>query len=232
MKELICFITHNFSKIFLNNLIKIDNSVNVDLYDVLVLFDSRHTYDESNIKFQNITVVKVDVIRTSYDDKGHTLYIHFFRKNKYILQNYKYIWIIENDVYHKDLLYFIYKHQCYEYDLLVSEYGLRDKIWPWTNTLRGFSKVISVGVLAVIMRMSNQMLINLLENLDVNYSGYLEAILPHICINYKFTLHQFLPELLGVLTVDNSNTLLKLIKEDIINNTTNFIENKVYHPIK
>jgi hypothetical protein len=161
------------------------------------------------------------------------MYINYFRTNKTEINKYDYIWIVENDVYFPtSFKVFIDKYRNYEYDLLVSEYGLRDKGWMWTNTLRGFSKVQPVGVLAVIARFSQRFFINLIEYIDVKYYGYLEAVLPHICVEYNFSIQQFLPEMCGILTTNPGLPLLRLIKEDIINKRRNFIEDKIYHPIK
>ena len=71
-----------------------------------------------------------------------------------------------------------------------------------------------------------------MDNLDKAYFGYLEALLPHICIEKNLVIQQFLPEKCGILTTNANLPLLELIKSDIINNTRKFIENKIYHPIK
>jgi hypothetical protein len=161
------------------------------------------------------------------------MYINYFKNNIDLLKKYTYIWVVENDVYFpQSFKIFIDKYANYEYDLLVSEYGLRDKGWIWTNTLRGFSKVNNIGVLAVIARFSQRFLLNLVENIDINYFGYLEAVLPHICQEYNFSIQQFLPEMCGILTTNPGLPLLKFIKEDIINKRRDFIEDKIYHPIK
>ena len=72
----------------------------------------------------------------------------------------------------------------------------------------------------------------LVLGIDSEYVGFMEAILPQICRKRGFTIGQFLPELCGVLTTDKKNPLIKLIERDIINRTTEYIENKLYHPIK
>jgi hypothetical protein len=230
--DLLIFITHNFNNEFINTLNKVDEKfANLN---VIVLFDSSCKYDNSiSSKFNNITILPTGKINTSYDFSGHTMYINYFKSNRDELNKYRYIWVIENDVYFPlSFKVFLDKYADYEYDLLVSEYGLRDKRWGWTNSLRGFSKVNNIGVLAVITRFSQRLLINLVENIDVNYHGYLEAILPHICHEYNFTIQQFLPEMCGVLTTNPALPLLRLIKEDIINKQRNFIEDKIYHPVK
>ena len=230
--NLIIFLTHHFNDIFLNTLIRINNTYTDS--DIIVLFDNNKTYDISiNILLKNITIYKVNLINTSYDRLGHSMYINFFREKKELLNQYNYYWIIENDVYFpNNLKTFIDKHKIYNYDLLVPEYGCRDVSWGWIQSLNGFTKTYNIGVLAVIMRLSLKLMNILINSIDSIYSGYIEAILPHICIENNLSIHQFLPELCGILTTDNNNKLIKLIKQDIINNTTYLIENKIYHPIK
>ena len=200
----------------------------------LRLFDNHHHYDTSiDSKLQNIQIIKINRINTSYDQKGHSMYINYFKNNYHEIDKYEYIWIIENDVYYMNsLIEFIDIHKIYQNDLFVSEYGVRSRSWPWTNTLHGFNKKYNIGVLAVIMRFSRLFLLTLLDNLDKTYFGYLEALLPHICIENNLVIQQFLPEKCGILTTNANLPLLELIKSDIINNTRKFIENKIYHPIK
>ncbi len=230
--NLIIFLTHHFNDIFLNTLKKINNTYTDS--DVIVLFDNDKNYDITiNDILPNIKIFKINRIQTSYDRLGHSMYINFFRNNQQLLNQYKYFWIIENDVYFpENLKIFIDKHSIYNYDLLVPEYGCRDVSWGWIQSLYGFKKTFDIGVLAVIMRMSSKLMSLLINSIDIIYSGYIEAILPHICIDNNLSIQQFLPELCGVLTTDNNNPIIKLIKQDIINNTKNIIEYKIYHPIK
>lgn len=230
--DLLLFITHNFNPEFLNTLTKVDEQyANLT---VIVLLDESANVDPLVVnRFKNITIKPTSKINTSYDSSGHTMYINYFKNNIDELEKYTYVWVVENDVYFpKSFKIFIDKYKDYTYDLLVSEYGLRDKGWGWTKTLRGFNTVNNIGVLAVIARFSQRFLRNLIENIDVNYYGYLEAILPHICSQYDFSIQQFLPEMCGVLTTNPGLPLLRLIKEDLINKRRNFIEDKIYHPIK
>ena len=230
--ELLLFITHNFNTEFLNTLKKLDEQyANLT---VIVLLDDSAVVDPLVInRFKNISIKPICKINTTYDSSGHSMYINYFKNNIDELKKYTYIWVVENDVYFPlSFKVFIDKYNDYTNDLLVSEYGLRDKGWIWTNTLRGFSKVNNIGVLAVIARFSQRFLLNLVENIDINYFGYLEAVLPHICQEYNFSIQQFLPEMCGILTTNPGLPLLKFIKEDIINKRRDFIENKIYHPIK
>lgn len=232
--DCIIFLTHNFQKEFLNTLKKIDEDPDVTNFEVIVLFDKNCQYDNNvNLLFKNIKIVKIHRITTTYDYAGHTMYINYFKKNYHTIYKYNYIWVIENDVYFPDcFLKFINIHKVYNYDLLVSEYGTRSLNWDWTKTLKGFTNVYNIGVLAVIMRFSREFLYKLIDTIDDKYFGFLEAILPHICLENKLSIQQFLPEMCGILTVDKNLPLLQLIKDDIENNTKKYIEYKIYHPIK
>lgn len=233
--NLILFITHNFDKEFLNTLHKLNNTCTSE-EKVIVLFDKSNECDNAiynDANLQNIEIIKIDRINTSYDKKGHSMYINYFKNNYNEIQKYEYIWIIENDVYYPNsLMEFINIHNLYHYDLLVPEYGIRSPYWIWTNTLHGFRNVYNIGVLAVITRFSKSFLLKLIDTIDTIHYGYLEAFLPHMCIEYNLSIQQFLPEMCGILTTDNNLPLLKLIKKDIQEKTKYYIENKIYHPIK
>lgn len=231
--QLIVLLTHHFNDIFFNTLLKLNDSVNTD-YKIIVLFDNKKDYDKNiEDKLKNIKIIKVDLIKTTYDRLGHSMYIHYFRNNYNEIKNYKYIWIIENDVYYPNsFIEFINMHNIYDYDLMVPEYGVRKSRWPWTKRLKGFSKIYNVGVLAVIMRFSPFLLSILIDTIDKRYFGYLESILPHICIERGLSIQQFLPETMGILTTDANLPYMTLIKKDIKEGTQTYIQNKLYHPIK
>jgi hypothetical protein len=232
--KLIIFLTHNFNKIFLDTLLKLNNSIDNNNYKILVLFDKNNNYDNDiDNKLQNIKIIKVNRINTSYDQLGHSMYINYFRNNFDEIKKYEYIWVIENDVYYPyNFMDFINIHNSYNHDLLVPEYGLRHPSWCWTKELKGFKNINHIGILAVIMRFSQKFLLKLIDTLDKTYFGYIEALLPHICIENKLSIQQFLPEMCGILTTNNNLPLMELIKKDIKENTKNYIENKIYHPIK
>ena len=231
-KNLILFLTHNFNKIFVNTLEKINNIYNDS--DVIVLFDSSKTYDEKLMQhLNNIKIIKINRIQTSYDNLGHSMYINYLGNNPEILNNYKYFWIIENDVYYpKSFKYFIEQHDIFENDLFVSEYGTRSNKWTRINSLKGFTNIHNIGILAVMMRLSSRLMKLLILTIDKKFKGYLETILPHLCIEHNLVIQQFMPELCGILTTNNKNPFLKLIEYDILNKKSMFIENKIYHPIK
>jgi len=234
--NLILFITHNFTKEFINALIKLnyDPNININNYKIIVLFDNDNQYENNAVSnLENIEIIKINKINSSYDNKGHTMYINYFKNNYKEIYKYDYIWIIENDVYFPNsFIDFIHAHNLYDYDLLVPEYGLRSKSWHWTYSLKGFKNTYNIGVLAVMMRFSQKFLLTLISSIDNTYFGYLEAILPHIAIQNNLSIHQFLPEMCGILTTDNNLPLLELIKKDIKENKRKYIENKIYHPIK
>jgi len=230
--NLILFLTHNFTKEFLKALIRL-NSSNISNYEIIVLFDIKNHYNKMIDKLKNIKIVKINLINSSYDHKGHSMYINYFMNNYDEIKKYEYTWIIENDVYYPgSFIDFINSHDSYNYDLMVPEYGLRSPSWWGTGTLSGFENIQQIGVLAVIMRFSQKFLKTLIDTIDKKYFGFLEAILPHICIENNLSIQQFLPEMCGILTTDNNMNLLEVIKKDIIENKRNFIENRIYHPIK
>ena len=234
----IVFVTHNFGKEFVNALDKIDTDPNIGKYKVLVLCDASANISSEektsiSTKFQHIEIVFIRRIQSSYDTMGHTMYIHYFRQHIDKMLQYRYFWIIENDVYYPNsLLEFTENHEKYNYDLLVSNYSVRPLNWCWTRSLAGFRSVRNVGIFAFIMRFSVRLLCILIDTIDRVHSGYLEAVLPHICIEYDLTIQQFLPELCGILTTDNADPCVKLIRDDIQNRTNVAIENKIYHPVK
>jgi hypothetical protein len=232
--QLIIFLTHNFNNIFVDTLVKLNNTVDINNYKVIVLFDNNNTYDNNVVdNLQNIKIIKINRINTTYDSLGHSMYINYFRNNLDEIKKYEYIWIIENDVYYPNsFIEFIKIHNSYNHDLLVSEYGLRSTYWPWTNTLKNFKQTYNIGVLAVIMRFSKNFVLKLTDTIDKTHFGYLEAILPHICIENNLSIQQFLPETCGILTTNNNLPLIELIKNDIKENKIKYIENKIYHPIK
>lgn len=231
--QLIVLLTHHFNDIFLNTLLKLNDSVNTD-YKIIVLFDNKMDYDKNiEDKLKNIKIIKIDLIKTTYDKLGHSMYIHYFRNNYNEIKTYKYIWIIENDVYYPNsFIEFINMHNTYNYDLMIPEYGVRKSTWCWTKRLKGFSKIYNVGVLAVIIRFSPNLLSIIIDTIDKTYFGYLEAILPHICLERGLSIQQFLPEKMGILTTNANLPFMTLIKKDIKEGTKTYIQNKVYHPIK
>lgn len=220
MKELYVFLTHHFEEPFLS-FIK-----NVPPNNCIILFDAEK---ELQVVSTKIPIIKVNRIKTSYDMFGHSMYIHFFRNNPQLIEKYDYVWIIENDVYVPFNIQgktFMEIHQPFDYDLMVPEYGVRDSKWCWLRSLRGFSKIQQIGVTAVIFRMSKKFLKELIK-IDIKFTGYLEAVLPHICLENNFSLQCFLPEYIGKVTTDRDNILVRQVMEN-----PNLREEKLYHPFK
>lgn len=234
MKTLVLFLTHNFKKVFLQTLDLFNNTIDCEKYVCKVLLDDcENNCHETAIlnSFPNIEVLPIGRINSSYDTIGHSLYLNYFKKNLEILDIYDSVWVIENDVYfHGYLSEFIKIHECFTHDLLVSEYGLRHPSWEGFHNLKPL--LAPEGVLGVIMRFKSRLMKDLVLGIDSEYIGFMEAILPQICRKRGFSIGQFLPELCGVLTTDKKNPLIKLIERDILNSTTDYIENKLYHPIK
>lgn len=231
-RNLCCFLTHDFKPVFLETLKKMDTQNNN--LDVIVLFDSSAELKIDINYFKHIKIIPTERTKTSYDKKGHALYISHFRKNINILKKYNYVWMIENDVYtpgcFKD---FIDKHRHINCDVLVTEHGVRDNNWPWTKKLIGFNKINNVGILAVCIRFSTRFLVNLVINIDRKFVGYMEAVIPHICNKYNYSINTFLPELVGTMNVYGGPVIEQIVK-NINENALPYLieENKIYHPIK
>lgn len=118
--ELCIFLTHNFSNNFVRQLKKIDREYNNR--EIIILYDNDKLPAQKY--FEHIKIIPSEKINTSYDNKGHTLYLSFFKKNYETISQFKYFWIIENDVHFQcGIDYFINKHEKYNYDVLVTECG-------------------------------------------------------------------------------------------------------------
>lgn len=224
MKELYIFLTHHFEEPFLSFISSFPPK------NCIILFDSEKTLPEVSLK---IPVVKMNKIDTSYDPFGHSMYINFFRLHKHLLDKCEYIWVIENDVFvpHKimvnnEFTTFMKIHRIYTYDLMVPEYGVRKPEWCWLKTLSGFNTIHPIGITGPIMRFSSRLMKELL-NIDTKFSGYMETVLPHICLEYGYSIQCFLPEYIGKVTTDREDSLLRQIM-----NNPELIEQKLYHPFK
>jgi hypothetical protein len=234
MKDIIFFMTHNFSKIFLSQLLLLDSTLNTDKYDAIVLLDNSHSYNMNITKiFKNIKFELIGKISTSYDYKGHTLYLNYIKQHETIISKYNYFWFIENDVYfNKSFQSYFEIHEQFNYDLMVVEYGTRFKDWTWLQQLKGFKETKQIGVLGCIFRASSKFVEKLVETIDLQFHGFLEVILPHICLEYDMTIHQFIPDFTGIVFVNPDDPVLKLVTNDILNNTSIVLQDKLYHPIK
>jgi len=238
-KSLIIFLTHNFKNCFIQTLTNLDASIFESNYDCIVLYDNtNNTYlnDQKHINFQNIKIIPTHKPNLLYDhlNHAHDMYIDYLYQNIDILKTYEYIWIIENDVYyHTNIKDFIDLHSPYQNDLLCPEIGLRTKEWIWPKTLYGLSTIAHhIGITAPIFRMSSRVARTLVDGLINNhFGGFFESLLPNLCINFNYSMIQFLPETIG-LCHTFKDKLINNIEKDIINKTDFSIENKLYHPIK
>lgn len=224
MKELYIYLTHHFEEPFLSFIkdFPYENSI--------ILYDSQGKSGFDNFPKIKTPIIKTTRIKTSYDEFGHSMYISFLRQNKNLLKKYDFFWFIENDVYVpykiNENKTFMDMHREYNYDLMVPEYGVRKSSWCWLRTLSGFNTIENIGVTAVIIRMSSRLVKELL-NIDTNFTGYIEAVLPHICLNKEYNIHCFLPEYIGKVTTDRNDVLLKQIMKN-----PEIREEKLYHPYK
>jgi hypothetical protein len=232
--QLIIFLTHNFSEVFVNTLVKINNTVDINNYKIIILFDKDNNYDNIIVdNLKNIEIIEINKIQTSYDALGHSMYINYFRNNYNEIQKYDYIWVIENDVYYPNsFIDFINIHNSFNHDLLVSEYGVRSSYWYWANNLHGFKNKYNIGSFAFIIRFSQKFMLKLIDTIDKTYFGYLEIILPHICIENNLSIQQFQPDTCGIVSTDNDIPLMEIIRNEIKENKRKYIQNKIYHPIK
>lgn len=219
-ENLFIFITHNFLPIFKDTLERNKDS------DYVILFDESATKNYVETGY-NVEMTKKH-LDWSFDGKtGHTMYVDYFHNHD--ISSYKYIWVIENDVYFpgtfKELADI---HSRYDHDLLTIEYGTRPPDWPWQGSLKGFDKTENLGVNGCIMRFSNRLASCLYDNRD---RGYFEIFLNHICIEKGFTIQTFMPDFRGDFFTSPTK-ITRYIEEDIINKTDKYIEKKLYHPIK
>lgn len=230
MKSLVIFLTHNFKPIFRQTLSRLQSSLG-DSMDAIILMDS--TADLPSDLEISIPIVKSNRYPSSFDPLGqaHNFYLDFFKNNN-LLDSYDYIWVLENDVYyHGNIREFFDIHENFEYDLLVPEYGLRHKDWCWLNGTQGIKEIEPIGVTAVIYRCSSKLMKFIVENVNSNIKGHMEVIIPHICIENKFTIQQFIPD--HMCSVRTYKTpLIDLVEKDLIEKTDKFVQNKLYHPIK
>lgn len=230
--QLLVLLTHHFNDMVVETLERLNESAS-NRYDVLVLFDrAKYSSHETVDRLRNIEIRPTDRIKTSYDHGGHSMYINHFRTFRSGIEKYDHIWIFENDVYYPaSLTEFAGLYDTFPHDLLVPEYGLRSPRWCWTKSLKGFQNVRNEGVLAVVMRMSRRLLTRLIDTIDKSRFGYLEAILPHLCLEDDFSIQQFMPETCGIMTT-TTDPFLELIVLDIRYGTRKYLQQKIYHPVK
>ena len=249
MKTLVTFLTHKASPHFT----RLVHSVNPDKYDVLVLIDSSKAKHNGNYDGFNSIREVVSTCTAERDTSmpydslgGHTMYINHFRKHPELLEKYDYIYLFEYDVYfHGGLEKFITAHNdpAYHSDLLVPEYGLRYRGWRWFKSLKGYAHNYNVGCKVYAMRLSKDLFTYILEHLGNRFDGYVEALLPRLCQptvftqqvikgETRFSMNRFRDTTIGTTAISEDSKILKYIKQDILDGTENYIENRLYHPIK
>ena len=123
-------------------------------------------------------------------------------------------------------------HSACDYDLLTAEYGCRGRAWGWPRSVKGMKHHGQIGVLAVIMRFSSRLLKHLVTNIDKTYSGYLEAILPQICLNYDFSIQTFIPNFVSELRVTPTKYSKRITRDFLDDTYIHRNKNQIYHPIK
>ena len=234
--NLCIFLTHDFKPVFLKKIKEIDKIYNDK--DIIILCDNsknnnKRLIDDINNVLNHIKVIETSLIQnSSYDKYGHTMYIKYFKENKLLLNRYKYFWIIENDTYiNMDFHNFINSYNLNKQELLVPEIGLRDNSWCHILSLKGFKKIYNIGATCCILRLNHIFLKDIIDELDIKYKGYLEAFLPNLIHEKNYEMNTFKPEDIGIVNV-YGGPLIDIIIKDIKSNTSNYIEHKIYHPIK
>jgi hypothetical protein len=236
-KNLCVFLTHNFNPIFLNKIKEFDKIKN-DKIDIIILFDKKSNNQNNMIndirkQLHNIKIIDSSILKNcSYDIYGHTMYIKYFKENIHYMDNYEYFWFIENDTFiNFPLDIFVNNYNDYSNEFLSPEIGLRSKSWKWFHTLKGFTNKYNVGCLCCIIRLKQNILKDLINDIDSKYRGYLEILLTNLVYEKNYSMVCFKPEDIGIVNV-YGGPLINLIRGDIENNSNKFIERKIYHPIK
>jgi len=229
------FLTHDFKPVFESTLRGFDSQSDGRTVGV-VLFDagSPH-YRDLSLKNMRVEMVRTEL--GSYDPlrprKSHNLMVQYLADNLGIIDEYDYLWVFENDVYHHGgIKAFIDLHDRYPCDLLVPEYGLRHRDWCWLRGMKGVRDVRPVGVTAVAHRMSRALAKFLVPKVaDGPLCGMLEALLPHVCVENGYDICQFIPDHVCSMNTFRCN-FMDMIERDILNGTEEYIERKMYHPVK
>lgn len=231
MKSLVIFLTHDFKPVFRQTLLRLDSSLDDSLDAVVFLDSSKELPDD--LYLRKITIKKATRHPSSFDPLGqaHNFYLDFFKKNPEVIGLYDYFWILENDVYyHGNIREFFEIHSQYDQDLLVPEYGLRHKGWCWLSGTQGIN-VTPTGVTAVMYRASSRLMDLMVRKLDSEIRGHMEVVLPHMCLENGLSIQQFIPDHMGAMNTFRS-PLIDLVEKDLSESTQNYVQKKLYHPIK
>lgn len=231
MRETIFFLTHDFKPIFRRTLSLVDSTPH-DLKRVEVLLDDRFE-PPSDLNLKSIKVVKCRRHHSSFDPIGqaHNFYLDRMLSDPSIMGESDNFWFVENDVYfHGNMMDFFEAHESFDADLLVPEFGLRNRDWCWLRSAKGLS-VTPCGITAVIYRASKRLMLSVLDSIKDGTQAHMEVLLPHLCIRDGMSIRQFIPN-----TVSFCNTFgspfSELVEADIVGGTSRYIQNKIYHPVK
>ena len=231
MRSLIVFLTHDFKPIFKKTLTDLEGSMDRSM-DAMVLFDSSKEIPQ-DLNIGRISIHKSNRHPSSFDPLGqaHNFYLDYFRSNPGLLDEYDRIWILENDVYyHGNIREFFDIHSSYDHDLLVPEFGLRHRGWCWLSGTKGIN-IRPIGATLVIYRASSNLMKFVVNNVNSNILGHMEVVFPHICLDYNFSIQQFIPDHICSVNTFRS-PFLDLIEKDIVNGTNSYVQKKIYHPVK
>jgi hypothetical protein len=229
MANAVFFLTHDFKPIFRRTLANAARGKGEE-YEVMVLLDDRNQTPED---IQDIKVVPCLRRPSSFDPIGqaHNFYIDLIRSNPSMLDKFDHFWVFENDVYfHGDIMKFIKTHDQFSTDLIVPEFGHRMPGWMWLHNCVGV-KPDSCGITAVAYRASSRLLRSVIESMSLGTHGHMEVLIPHICIEQGYSIRQFVPDTVGCCNTFDS-PLMRLIEKDINDNTSVYIQEKLYHPVK
>lgn len=201
-------------------------------YDAMVLLDDRYE-PPRDLVLSRIPIVKCRRHPSAFDPLGqaHNFYLDMITRRPEILDSYEHFWVVENDVYfHGRMTDFFAAHDPFDTDLLVSEYGQRDPLWCWLRSAIGLS-VTPCGATLVAYRASRRLMMSIVEAHASGVSAHMEVLLPHLCSRDGMTVRQFIPDLVSICNTYGS-PLLEFIERDIADETSRYIQRKLYHPVK
>lgn len=231
MREMAFFLTHDFKPAFRRTLSSVDSSPRPGR-DVEVLLDDRFDLP-ADLNLINIRVSKCRRHPSPFDPLGqaHNFYIDRLSDDAGLLARNEYFWFVENDVYfHGNISDFFDAHSSFETDLLVPEFGHRHRGWCWLSGARGV-EVEPIGVTSVIYRASRRLLNSVLGSISSGVQAHMEVLLPNLCRQRGMTVNQFIPDLVSFCNTFAS-PFNPLIQSDILSGQSNYIQRKLYHPMK
>lgn len=231
MREMAFFLTHDFKPMFRKTLSMVDLKPRQGRRIEVLLDDRFEPPDDLGLR--SIEVVKCRRHPSSFDPLGqaHNFYLERLRENRSILEENDYFWFVENDVYfHGSMSDFFDAHSSFDTDLIVPEFGHRHRGWCWISSAKGMS-VDPIGVTAVAYRASRRLVESVLEKIDDGVQAHMEVMLPNLCRNEGMTVNQFIPDLVSVCNTFSS-PFIALVENDLLSGQSNYIQNKLYHPVK